>query len=89
MQYRRVGPYYFIRSRPFREARVRGYILSQHRLGRPLASIVEDPYLERCGGRRLAWHVICEPETIAALGSDVTAEIRACAGALRPHDATR
>jgi hypothetical protein len=79
---RRLGPYFFVRGRPFREARLRAYIVGQHRLGRALGEILDDPYVGRCGGRSLAWRVICQPETIAALGADVRAEIEALSAAL-------
>ena len=79
---RRLGPYFFVRGRPFREDRLRGYIVSQHRLGRRLGEILDDPYVGRCGGRSLAWRVICQPETIAALEADVRAEIEALSASL-------
>ena len=79
---RRLGPYFFVRGRPFREARLRGYIVAQHRLGRRLGEILDDSYVARCGGRTLAWRVICQPETIAALEADVRAEIEALSARL-------
>jgi hypothetical protein len=75
---RRSGPYFFIGPRPFREARIRGYLVRQHHAGRTLEEILEDAYIARCGGRELAWRVVCQPETIAALGADVLAELEAC-----------
>jgi len=78
---RRLGPYFFVSGRPFREARLRGYIVGQHRLGRRLGEILDDAYVGRCGGRSLAWRVICQPETIAALEADVRAEIEALSAA--------
>jgi hypothetical protein len=72
---RRLGPYFFIRSRPFRETRIRAYVIRQHRLGRSVGEIIGDPYLARFGSQTLVWKVVCEPETIAALEADLRADI--------------
>jgi hypothetical protein len=61
----------FLGPRPFREARLRSYIVSQHRVGRPLASILDDPYIRRCGSEKLCWRVVQDPRTIEALEHDV------------------
>src|SRR5581483_3566208 len=45
----RGNPYLFLGPRPFREAHLRGYIIAQHRRGRPLSSILDDPYVRRLG----------------------------------------
>jgi hypothetical protein len=81
---RRLGPYFFLRSRPFREARIRGYIVEQHRLGRPLAEIVRDPYVSRFGSR-LALEVLCQAETIAALEEDVLTELERLRRSISPQ----
>jgi hypothetical protein len=52
------NPYLFLGRRPFREARLRAYIVRQHRSGRPLAEIVTDPYVRRCGSESFCWKVI-------------------------------
>jgi hypothetical protein len=61
------NPYLFLGRRPFREARLRSYLVTQHRLGRPLAEILEDPYVRRCGSTTFCWSVVQDPRTIAAL----------------------
>jgi hypothetical protein len=71
---RRLGPFFFVRSRPFREARIRAYIVRQHRAGRRLSDILGDRQLERLGSRTLIWNVVCQPQTIAALTADVASE---------------
>ena len=63
----RGNPYLFLGRRPFREARLRSYLVTQHRLGRPLADILEDPYVRRCGSPTFCWSVVQDPATIAAL----------------------
>jgi hypothetical protein len=72
------NPYLFLGRRPFREARLRSYILSQHRLGRPLSAILADPYIRRCGSESFCWHVIQDPHTIEALERDVRETIVRC-----------
>lgn len=67
----RGNPYLFFGRRPFREAHLRGYIVTQHRAGRPLSSILDDPYVRRLGSERLVWRVVQDPRTIAALERDV------------------
>jgi hypothetical protein len=74
----RGNPYLFLGPRPFREARLRSYIVSQHRAGRPLAAILGDPYLRRCGSESFCWRVIQDPRTIRALERNVREAIERC-----------
>jgi hypothetical protein len=53
--------------RPFREARLRSYIVREHRRGRPLLEILEDAYVSRCGSANLCWRVLQDQRTLAAL----------------------
>ncbi|HZU20926.1 MAG TPA: hypothetical protein VE982_06880 [Gaiellaceae bacterium] len=64
-------PYSFLGPRPFREARLRSYIIRQHRAGRSLSDIVDDLYVRRCGGESLCGRVLHDPHLIAALERDV------------------
>jgi hypothetical protein len=75
------NPYLFLGRRPFREARLRSYIIRQHRAGRPLTAILADPYIRRCGSESLCWRVIQDPRTIEALERDIREAIERCA----PH----
>lgn len=65
------NPYLFLGRRPFREARLRSYLVTQHRLGRPLAEILEDPYVRRCGSTTFCWSVVQDPRTIEALEANL------------------
>ena len=67
----RGNPYLFLGPRPIREERLRSYIVNQHRSGRPLAAIVRDPYVRRCGSESFCWRVIQDPRTLEALERDV------------------
>jgi len=72
------NPYLFLGRRPFREARLRSYILSQHRRGRPLVEILADAYVRRCGSESLSWRVVQDPRTIEALERDTREAIERC-----------
>jgi hypothetical protein len=65
------NPYLFLGPRPFREARLRAYLVAQHRAGRALADIVDDPYVRRCGSERFCWRVIQDRRTLEALERNV------------------
>jgi hypothetical protein len=69
-------PFYFIGPRPYREAEVAAYIRREHRRGRRLAEIVNDPYIDRRGGRSLLQAALGRPSLIRALGQDVCDAIR-------------
>ena len=64
------NPYLFLGPRPFREARLRSYIVAQHRAGRALSDILSDPYIRRCGSESFCWSVIQNARTIEAFGRD-------------------
>jgi hypothetical protein len=69
----RGTPYQFLGPRPFREARLRSYLVAQHRAGRRLASILEDPYVRRCGTKSFCWSVLVDPRTIEAFERNIHA----------------
>jgi len=63
----RGNPYLFLGPRPFRAARLRSYIVAQHRAGRRLSEIVRDQYVRRCGSESFCWSVLLDARTIEAL----------------------
>jgi hypothetical protein len=63
----RGNPYFVFGRRPFREARLRSYIVRQHRAGRGLIEILGDPYVRRCGNESFCWQVLQDPQTLSAL----------------------
>ena len=71
----RGNPYQFLGRRPFREARLRSYIIRQHAAGRPLGEILADPDIRRCGGTTLCRHVLVDARTIEALEAHVRDEL--------------
>jgi hypothetical protein len=73
------NPYLFLGPRPFREERLRSYIVAQHRAGRPLAAILDDAYVHRCGSESFCWRVVQDRRTLEALERDVRQSIESCA----------
>jgi hypothetical protein len=65
------NPYLFLGRRPFREARLRAYLLREHAAGRPLSEILGDPYVRRCGSDGFCRRVLVDRRTIAALEAHV------------------
>jgi hypothetical protein len=72
----RWGPYFFSRRRRFREERLLSYIHREHRRGRHLAEILEDPYVKRCGSSEFVWETLRDTQLIALLDEDVRAAIQ-------------
>ncbi|HEY2777202.1 MAG TPA: hypothetical protein VGI77_04810 [Gaiellaceae bacterium] len=71
----RGNPYLFLGRRPFREARLRAYLLRQHAAGRPLREILADPYISRWGSDSLCRRVLVDRRTIEALEGHVRDEL--------------
>jgi hypothetical protein len=63
----RGNPYIEFGRRPFREARLRAYVIREHRGGRALVDILDDPYVMRCGNESFRWGVLQDPRTVEAL----------------------
>ena len=78
-------PFYFIGSRPYREAELAAYIRREHRRGRHVDEIVQDPYVARCGGPSVLRAALGRPDLIRAMGEDAAAAIRAGQAALAPR----
>jgi hypothetical protein len=71
----RGNPYQFLGGRPFREARLRSYIIREHAAGRRLSEILGDRYVSRCGGGSLCRRVLVDRRTIGALETHVRDEL--------------
>jgi len=65
------NPYMFLGRRPFREARLRAYIVRQHCACRALSEVLDDPYVRACGSDSFCWKVVTDPRTIEALERNV------------------
>jgi hypothetical protein len=78
-------PFYFIGSRPYREAELAAYMRREHRRGRHLDEIVQDPYVARCGGPSLLRAALGRPDLIRAMWEDAAEAIRAGQAELPPR----
>lgn len=65
------NPYLFLGRRPFREARLRAYLLREHAAGRPLSDILADPYVRRCGSDSFCRRLLVDRRMIEALEAHV------------------
>jgi hypothetical protein len=70
------GPYFFNRRRRFREERLLSYIRREHRRGRHLGEILDDPYVHRCGSREFVWATLRDTSLIELLEADVREAIQ-------------
>jgi hypothetical protein len=67
------SPFSFLFARPQTEELVAEYIIREHHSGRPLADILDDPYVKnRCTPEQVR-RVFDRPELIKALGDDTVA----------------
>ena len=69
-------PYFFSDRRPYREERLLSYIRREHRRGRHLSEILDDPYVRRCGSRAFVWATLRDTPLIELLEQDVLEAIR-------------
>jgi hypothetical protein len=70
------SPFSFLFARTGAEERLAAYVIREHSRGRPLAEILEDPYvLNRCSPEQRA-RLLDRPDVIRALGDDVVEAAR-------------
>ena len=70
------NPFSFLFARSGKEERVAAYVIREHERGRPLAEILDDPYIRnRCSEYELA-RLLEQPELVHALGEPVVAAER-------------
>jgi hypothetical protein len=68
------NPFSFLFASKSGEERVAVYIVREHKRGRALSDILDDPYVRnRCSEREVA-RILERPEVIRALGDDIVAE---------------
>jgi hypothetical protein len=75
-------PYFFAARRPFREERLLSYIRREHRRGRYLGEILDDPYVGRCGSRHFVWATLRDTSLLELLEADVREAIQRESAAL-------
>ncbi|HEU5476273.1 MAG TPA: hypothetical protein VFU64_00395 [Gaiellaceae bacterium] len=60
-----------------REQYVERYVLREHRKGRPLAEILEDPYVRAWSTQEELARLLERPHIVAAVGDQAIADLRA------------
>jgi hypothetical protein len=68
-------PFFAFGRRPFREAQMTAYVLAQHRRGRPLSEILDDPRLDRLCREHA--RLLVNPRLVRALCDDALRPFRA------------
>jgi hypothetical protein len=79
-------PYFSFGRRRYRETRLLSYIRRQHRRGRHLAEILDDPYVRRYGSRALVWATLRDTSLLSLLEDDVRDAIQRESDALSNHE---
>jgi hypothetical protein len=71
------NPFSFLGTRSTTEERMTAYLIREHGRGRPLAEILDDPYVRnRCTPQERE-RLLERPEVVRALGEDTLASLRA------------
>jgi hypothetical protein len=70
------NPFAALFSRSDQVDRLAAYVIREHRRGRPLAKILEDPYIRNRSTPQQRDRLLDNPEVIRALGEDVVAEVK-------------
>jgi hypothetical protein len=65
------NPFSFLFTRSSGEDRIAQYVIREHERGRPLAEILEDPYIRNRTTPHERARLLDRPEVVRALGHDV------------------
>jgi hypothetical protein len=74
------NPFSFLFAGSSHEERVAAYVIREHERGRPLAEILEDPYVRNRTTPHERERLLDRPELIRAIGDDVIASVRGSSG---------
>jgi hypothetical protein len=67
------NPFSFLFARSSQEERLSAYVIREHERGRPLAEILDDPYVRNRATPQEIARLLDRPEVIRALGEGVVA----------------
>ena len=70
------NPFSFLFARPSVEDRLAAYVIREHERGRPLAEILEDPYIQNRATPQQRARLLDRPEIVHALGETAIHEAR-------------
>jgi hypothetical protein len=68
------NPFSFLFARSSQEERLSAYVIREHERGRPLAEILEDPYVRNRATPQELARLLDRPEVIRALGDSAIVE---------------
>ena len=71
------NPFSFLFARSATEDRIAAYVVREHRRGRPLAEVLDDPYVRNRTTEGQRARLLERPDVIHAVGEDVAANVRA------------
>ena len=74
------NPFSFFGTRSGKEERLTAYLIREHQRGRPIAEVLDDPYVRNRLTPRERDRLLERPEVIRALGEDAVASVRADMG---------
>ena len=70
------NPFSFLFARSAKEERLAAYVIREHERGRPLAEVLDDPYIRNRATPHEVARLLDRAEVIHALGEGVTAAER-------------
>ena len=70
------NPFSFLTARSASEERLTAYVIREHHRGRPLAEILDDPYIRNRTTEQQRARLLDRPEVVHALGQDAVDCIR-------------
>jgi hypothetical protein len=71
-----AGLFSFLQSRSQIEERLAQYVIREHKSGRPLNDILEDPYVKNRTTPEQVARLLDRPDLIHAVGNDVISQAR-------------
>jgi hypothetical protein len=70
------NPFSFLFARSSQDERLSAYVIREHERGRPLAEILDDPYIKNRTTPQERARLLDRPEVVRALGHDVVESAR-------------
>ena len=70
------SPFSFLFARSSGEDRIAAYVIREHERGRPLAEILDDPYIKNRTTPRERERLLDRPEVVRALGQSTIEEAK-------------
>ena len=70
------NPFSFLFARSSGEDRIAQYVIREHERGRPLADVLDDPYIKNRTTESERQRLLDRPEVVRALGHDVVEQAK-------------